>query len=189
MVEWDDLDSIELSFEECLTLFESDQPEDLILAAKALAWLDDDNHPGLEKIYTLLLNADKKCPGVADTYWLEYFDCTIANDPVTIDWMFNVLEQRGQDQPLAVQLDGPDLEFHLHEAIDDRADDLIRAIKSGLTAVVYMALDHWTKPASSPRDFPADRFEEILRALRKSPHEEIRSLSHDFSKFQSRIKR
>jgi hypothetical protein len=121
-------------------LCNSGQHDDLIIAAESLAKLGNNDHPGLEKIYALLLDADKKCPGVADTYWLEYYDCRIAGDSLTINWMFEVLEQRRQGQPLAIELDGNDLEFHLHESIDGRADDIIRAIESGLINVVVMAL-------------------------------------------------
>jgi len=175
------------NFQDCVDLCNSGQPDDLIVAAKSLAKLGSSDHPGLEKIYSLLLDADKKCPGVADTYWLEYYDSTIAGDSLTIDWMFKTLEQRGHGQPLAIELAGNDLEFHLHEAIDGRADDLIRAIESGLINVVVMALEHWTNPAFSPKEFPLDRHKDILRSLRRSSHLEIRAVIDDFSKFPSRI--
>lgn len=175
------------NFQDCVDLCNSGQPDDLIIAAKSLAKLGNSDHPGFEKIYSLLLDADKKCPGVADTYWLEYYDCTIAGDSLTIDWMFKVLEQRSHGQPLAIELHGNDLEFHLHEAIDGRADDLIRAIESGLFNVVVMALEHWTNPAFSPKEFPLDRHKDILRSLKRSSDLKIRALIDDFSKFPSRI--
>lgn len=175
------------SFKDCIVLCNSEHPDDLVLGAKSLAKLSSSDHPGLDKIYELLLNADKRFTGVADTYWLEYYECTIAHDSLTIDWMFKVLEQRDRDQPLAIDLDGNDLEFHLHEAIDGRADDLIRAIKSGLSHVVLMALDHWTNPAFSPKEFPLDRHKDILRELRKSSDPKMRNLIDAFSKFPDRI--
>ena len=106
--------------------------------------------PDPKVLYDLLLRADKFNPGIADAYWYYENDISIAGSQIDIDWMMDVIAQRGLSTNLKISFEGNDLEFRLHEAIDDRPADMIRAIDLGFDGIVSIALDHMG--ALSPTD-------------------------------------
>jgi hypothetical protein len=111
-------------------------------AARALAEPHEFELPPLAEVYELLLQAEKTNPGVADAFWVQSYDCRIAGDDLTINWMIEVIGRRGERARLAVEFSGNDLEFHLHEAVDDRPQDLLRLIDLGCKDIIESAMDH-----------------------------------------------